>query len=210
MAKKGPIGAFYMEQMSNGGSPTSPGGEVLVYEAPDGVVCVDVRVDRETVWLTQRQMAEVFDTTPENVVMHLRSVFSRKELEAEATTKDFLVVRMEGRRRVQRSLKHFNLDAIISVGYRVNSRRGVLFRQLATRTLRNHMLRGYTLNERRAGRQEHPQAGCGALRQRASSGGDQLKPLSPPPPPSCPLGSSFSPIKWNIGWRIAPGPRISP
>ena len=110
--------------MSNGGPPTSPGGEVVVYEAPDGVVCVDVRVDRETVWLTQRQMAEVFDTTPENVVMHLRSVFSSKELEGEATTKDFLVVRMEGRRRVQRSLKHYNLDAIISVGYRVNSRRG--------------------------------------------------------------------------------------
>ena len=173
-----------MEQMSNGGSPTSPGGEVVVYEAPDGVVCVDVRVDRETVWLTQRQMAEVFDTTPENVVMHLRSVFSSKELEAEATTKDFLVVRMEGRRGVQRSLKHYNLDAIISVGYRVNSRRGVLFRQLATRTLRNHMLRGYTLNERRAGRQEHPQAGCGALRQRLPRGMIELKTLSPPPPPS--------------------------
>ena len=91
---------------------------------------------------------------------------------------------MEGRRGVQRSLKHYNLDAIISVGYRVNSRRGVLFRQLATRTLRNHMLRGYTLNERRAGRQEHPKAGCGALRQRLPRGMIELKTLSPPPPPS--------------------------
>ena len=89
---------------------------------------VDVRLDRETVWLTQRQMAQVFDTTPENVLMHLRNVFASGELEAEATTKEFLAVRTEGRRRVRRTLKHYNLDAIISVGYRVNTKRGVRFR----------------------------------------------------------------------------------
>ena len=128
---------------------TGPGGEVAVYEGADGEARVDVRVDRETVWLTQRQMAQVFDTTPENVLMHLRNVFASGELEADATTKEFLAVRTEGRRRVRRRLKHYNLDAIISVGYRVNSMRGVRFRQWATRTVHDHLVRGYTLNERR-------------------------------------------------------------
>ena len=126
-----------------------PGGEVAVYEGADGEPRVDVRVDRETVWLTQRQMARVFGTTPENVLMHLRNVFASGELEADATTKEFLAVRTEGRRRVRRRLKHYNLDAIISVGYRVNSKRGVRFRQWATRTVHDHLVRGHTLNERR-------------------------------------------------------------
>ena len=103
----------------NGETPEAgPGGEVAVYESAEGEVRVDVRLDRETVWLTQRQMAQVFDTTPENVLMHLRNVFTSGELEPEATTKEFLAVRTEGRRRVRRRLKHYNLDAIISVGYR--------------------------------------------------------------------------------------------
>ena len=126
-----------------------PGGEVADFESGDGKVRVDVRFDQETVWLTQRQMAEVFDTTSENVLMHLRNVFACGELEAEATTKEFLAVRIEGRRRVRRRLKHYNLDAIFSVGYRVNSRRGVHFRQWDTRTLRDHLVHGYTVNERR-------------------------------------------------------------
>ena len=100
-----------------------------MYESSDGEVRFDVRFDRETVWLTQRQMAEVFDTTPENVLMHPCNVFAGGEVEAEATTKESLAVRTEGRRRVRRRLNHYNLDAIVSVGYRVNSRRGVRFRQ---------------------------------------------------------------------------------
>ena len=126
-----------------------PGGEVVVYEAPDGEVQLNVRFDRDTVWLTQRQMAEIFVTSSENVIMHLRNVFAQNELDEQATTKDFLVVQQEGTRRVRRSLRHYNLDAIISVGYRVNSPRAVRFRQWATRTLREHLVRGYTLNERR-------------------------------------------------------------
>ena len=121
--------------MNNESPILSPGGEIVVYEAPDGEVRVEARPEQETVWLSQRDMAAVFDTTPENVLMHLRNVFSSEELEAEATTKDFLVVRTEGRRQVRRRIRHYNLDAIISVGYRVNSRRGVRFRQWATRTL---------------------------------------------------------------------------
>ena len=107
--------------VSNESPLPSPGGEVVVYETPDGDVRVDVRLEQETAWLSQRDMAEVFDTTPENVLMHLRNVFSSNELEAEATTKDFLVVRTEGRRQVRRHIGHYNLEAIISVGYRVNS-----------------------------------------------------------------------------------------
>lgn len=125
------------------------GGEVLVYEASDGGVRVEVKLDRDTVWLTQRQMSELFDTTPENVLMHLKKIYADGELEEPATAKDFLAVRTEGKRQVQRRLKHYNLDAIISVGYRVNSRRGVRFRQWATQTLRDHLVRGYTINRQR-------------------------------------------------------------
>ena len=124
-------------------------GEVAVYEDVDGEVRVDVRLEQETVWLTQRQMAEVFDSTPENVLMHLRNIFASGELETEATTKDFLIVRTEGKRKVRRRLKHYNLDAIISVSYRVNTKRGVQFRQWATQTLQGYLVRGFTLNEHR-------------------------------------------------------------
>ena len=130
-------------------SPPFPGGEVSVYESEDGEAHVDVRFDKETVWLTQRQMAEVFQSTPQNIVMHLRSVFSSKELDAESTSKDFLIVRSEGQRTVRREVRHYNLDAIISVGYRVHSKRAVRFRQWATRTLREHLVSGYTMSERR-------------------------------------------------------------
>jgi prophage maintenance system killer protein len=125
------------------------GGEVVLYEAPDGEVRLDVRLEQETVWLTQRQMATLFKTTPENVLMHLKNVYGEGELVEMGTTKDFLAVRTEGRRRVRRKLKYYNLDAIISVGYRVNSKRGVRFRQWATGVLREHIVKGYTLNAQR-------------------------------------------------------------
>lgn len=112
---------------------------------------VEVRLDTrgDTVWLTQRQMSTLFETTPENVLMHLRNIFQEGELSEQATTKDFLAVQTEGKRRVQRNLKNYNLDAIISVGYRVSSKRAVLFRQWATRILREHLTQGYTLNRDR-------------------------------------------------------------
>lgn len=128
---------------------TQPGGEIQVYEAADGGVRVEVRLERETVWLTQRQMAELFDTSTDNVGLHLKNIYADQELEELATAEDFSVVQSEGRRRVQRHLKHYNLDAIISVGYRVNSKRGTRFRQWATRTLRDHLVRGYTINRQR-------------------------------------------------------------
>jgi hypothetical protein len=107
----------------------TPGGEVVVYETTDGGVRVEVRLDHDTVWLTQRQMADLFDTSTDNIGLHVKDNFSVKELDEHATTEDFSVVQVERRRRVRRQIKHYNLDAIISVGYRVNSRRGVRFRQ---------------------------------------------------------------------------------
>ena len=126
-----------------------PGGEVIVYESPEGEGSVDVRFKDESVWLTQRQMAEVFRTSTDNVGLHLKNIYATGELKEAATTEDFSVVRSEGQRKVRRALKHYNLDAIISIGYRVNSKRAVRFRQWATRTLREHLVSGFTMNERR-------------------------------------------------------------
>ena len=124
-------------------------GEVILYQSPEGEVTLEVRLSRDSVWLTQRQMAELLDTSTDNVGLHLRNVYSQGELDEAATTEESSVVRLEGNRSVRRSVKHYNLDAVISVGYRVNSARGTQFRMWATRTLRDHVLRGYTLNEQR-------------------------------------------------------------
>ena len=128
---------------------THPGGEVVVYEVPNGGVRVDVRFDRETVWLTQQQMAELFGRDRSVVTRHVHNVFREGELDPEATSAKFAQVRSEGRRAVSREVDHYNLDVIISVGYRVKSLRGTQFRIWATRTLREHLVRGFTLNERR-------------------------------------------------------------
>jgi len=133
--------------MSASGEPFS--GEVIVYETSDGEARVDVRLERETVWLTQKQMAELFDTSTDNVGLHLKNIFDEGELVEAATTEDYSVVQIEGRRKVRRRVRHYNLDAIISVGYRVSSKRGTQFRIWATATLRDHLLRGYTLHESR-------------------------------------------------------------
>jgi prophage maintenance system killer protein len=130
-------------------TPETNGGEVVLYQSPDGDVRLDVRLEHESVWLTQKQMAELFDTSPDNVGLHLKNVYAEGELVEGATTEDSSVVQTEGKRRVRRSVKHYSLDAVISVGYRVNSARGTQFRIWATRTLREHLLRGYTLNEMR-------------------------------------------------------------
>ena len=123
--------------------------QIQIYQGPDGESCVDVRFEKETVWLTQRQMGQVFDTSPENVLMHLKNIYKTRELDQKATAKDFLVVRTEGKRQVKRQLKHYNLDAVISVGYRVNSKRGVQFRIWATKRLRDYLIQGYAVNQQR-------------------------------------------------------------
>ncbi len=125
------------------------GGEIVVYETPDGEIRVDVRLERETVWLSLTQMADLFGRDKSVISRHLRNVFTSGELEREATVARNATVQFEGGRQVVREIEFFNLDAILSVGYRVNSKRGTQFRIWATRTLREHLLRGYSLNERR-------------------------------------------------------------
>ena len=136
--------------MVNIESPASaPGGEVVVYEAPDGEVRVDVRFDRETVWLTQQQMAELFGRDRSVVTRHIGNAFREGELDPGGTSAKFAQVRSEGSRTVSREVDHYNLDVIISVGYRVKSLRGTQFRIWATRILREHLVHGFTMNERR-------------------------------------------------------------
>lgn len=130
-------------------SSINGGGEVVLYEAPDGQIRLDVRLEQDTVWLTQAQMAELFGRERSVVTKHLRNVYSEGELDPRATCAKFAQVQTEGPRTVTREVDHYNLDVIISVGYRVKSKRGTQFRIWATRTLKDHLLRGYTLHEKR-------------------------------------------------------------
>ena len=130
-------------------SGVNGGGEVVLYEAPDGEVQLDVRLERESVWLSLDQMTKLFRRDKSVISRHLRNIFVSKELDRKATVAKNATVQKEGGREVVREIEYFNLDAILSVGYRVNSKRGTQFRIWATRTLRDHLLRGYTLNEKR-------------------------------------------------------------
>ncbi|AHG82425.1 Death-on-curing protein [Bibersteinia trehalosi USDA-ARS-USMARC-188] len=122
---------------------------IEIYQSQDGKTQVSVQFDKETVWLSQAQMASIFDTSSDNISLHLKNIFAEGELDENATTEDFSVVRQEGKRRVTRQLKHYNLDAIISVGYRVKSSSATQFRIWATARLKDYLLKGYALNERR-------------------------------------------------------------
>ncbi|MDZ4200266.1 MAG: virulence RhuM family protein [Kiritimatiellia bacterium] len=123
--------------------------EFLTFAYQTGGDGVEVRVQDGTIWLSQKNMGLLFETTPENVLMHLKNIFAEKELHETATTKEFLAVQTEGKRQVQRSILHYNLDSIIAVGYRVNSNRATAFRQWATGVLRDYTLRGYVMDRKR-------------------------------------------------------------
>lgn len=123
--------------------------EVLIYQSDDGNFQTEVHLKAETVWLTQKQMSDLFDTSTDNIGLHLKNIYFEGELSEAATTEDYSVVRSEGARKVRRSIKHYNLDAIISVGYRVNSVKGTQFRIWANRILKEYLLQGYALNEMR-------------------------------------------------------------
>ena len=125
----------------------------IVQFAEDGLPQLDVWLEDETIWLTQRQMALLFDCAPQNITYHLREIFKIGELEVSATCKEFLQVQIEGSRHISRMQKFYNLDAVISVGYRVNSIRGVKFRQWATAVLKEFLLRG-SVRDRRLGKLE--------------------------------------------------------
>lgn len=121
--------------------------EIIIYQ-PEESVKLEVRLEDETVWLTQAQMAELFKTTPQNVTIHIKSIYKEQELEIMGTCKEHLQVRQEGNRIVRRKQKFYNLDVIISVGYRVKSIYGTRFRQWATRILKDYLLKGYAINHR--------------------------------------------------------------
>lgn len=123
------------------------GNSVVVYHSDDDSVELEVQLSDETVWLTQKQMAWLFDTTSQNITIHINNVYKEKELVKDATCKDFLQVQIEGGRSTRRNVKHYNLDVIISVGYRVKSQRGTQFRQWANRILKEYLLRGYSINQ---------------------------------------------------------------
>lgn len=122
-------------------------GEIVMYQ-PDETIRLEVRVENETVWLTQQQMADLFNATKQNVSLHINNIYDEGELEREATVKDYLTVRKEGKRTVRRHVNLYNLDVIISVGYRVKSIRGTRFRQWANRILKEYLLNGYSINRR--------------------------------------------------------------
>ena len=123
--------------------------EIVLFESRDGAVTLPVPVRDESVWLTRMQMADLFDVTPQNITIHLKKVYAAGELKREATSKDFLLVQTEGGRQITRSVNCYSLDAIISVGYRVNSARATQFRIWATRILKDYIVRGYAINRER-------------------------------------------------------------
>ena len=127
--------------------------EIIIYQTENGQTQIDVRMENETVWLTQAQMAELFNTDRTSIVRHINNIYKTEELEREATCAKIAQVQIEGSRSVTRTIPYFNLDMIISVGYRVNSKRGVQFRQWANRVLKQYLVKGYAVNERRV--QEH-------------------------------------------------------
>lgn len=122
--------------------------QIVIYQSEDGQTQVDVRLENETVWLTQAQMVELFQTTKQNVSLHVGNVFKEGELEEKSTVKEYLTVQKEGERKVSRKVKYYNLDVIISVGYRVKSKRGTAFRIWANNVLKQYLIKGYAVNER--------------------------------------------------------------
>jgi hypothetical protein len=123
-------------------------GEIILYQTDDKSTQLDVRIDSETVWLTQSQMVELFSSTKQNISLHINNVFKEGELIQSSTVKEYLTVQMEGVRRVQRKITIYNLDVIISVGYRVKSKRGTQFRIWANGILKDYLLKGYVMNHR--------------------------------------------------------------
>ncbi|MBI4677789.1 MAG: virulence RhuM family protein [Elusimicrobia bacterium] len=126
-----------------------PGSAIIIYPAEEGRSRIQVRLQDETVWLTQIGLAELYQTTVANINIHIKNILADGELTERATIKDYLMVRSEGLRQVRRAVKHYNLDMILAVGYRVRSARGAQFRQWATERLREYLIKGFTLDDER-------------------------------------------------------------
>ncbi len=124
-------------------------GEIILYQNQDGTIKVDVRIENETVWLSQEQMSLLFDKGRSTITEHISNIYSEKELTSESTSRKFRQVRLEGNRSVDREIEFYNLDVIISVGYRVKSKNGTLFRIWATQRLKEYIIKGFVLNDDR-------------------------------------------------------------
>jgi hypothetical protein len=123
--------------------------QLLIYQTPAGDIKIDVRLENETVWLTQKLMAELFQVSPQNITIHLKNIYEEEELTEDATCKEFLQVQAEGNRSIKRKQKYYNLDAIISVGYRIKSNVATQFRIWATQRLKEYIIKGFALNSER-------------------------------------------------------------
>ncbi len=123
--------------------------KIIIYNTEDGQTKIDVRLEHDTVWLSQKQMAKLFDCSIDNVSLHLKNVFAEGELNEDATTEESSIVQKEGNRTIVRLLKLYNLDAIISLGYRVNSIRGTQFRIWATQKLKEYIIKGFVMDDER-------------------------------------------------------------
>ena len=152
-------------------------GEVIIFQAPDGSVELDVRLERENLWLSLAQMAALFDRDKSVISRHINNVFRESELDRDATVAEFATVQAEGTRQVTRVLELYNLDAIISVGYRVNSLRGTQFRIWATRVLRDHLLQGYSVNAKRLQEMNRAFRLVSSMADRRELSGDEAKAL---------------------------------
>ena len=122
--------------------------DIEIYETERGVQ-IQIKFEEETVWATQKQIAELFQTTPQNITLHLKKVYSEGEIDSISTCKQYLQVQIEGKRSVERKQLYYNIDAILSVGYRINSKQGTQFRQWATKRLKDYLVQGYAINEKR-------------------------------------------------------------
>lgn len=132
--------------------PTRPppaAGEFLLYQTEDGRTRIECRLADEPLWLTQAQIATLFQTTPQNITLHLKAIFEEGELAQAATCRDYLQVRTEGKREVSRKLRHYRLEAVLAVGFRVRSPRGTQFRQWATERLGECLVKGFTMDDAR-------------------------------------------------------------
>ncbi len=125
--------------------------DVVIYQAKSGAIELKGDFSHETIWATQAQIANLFDVTPQNVTLHINNIFKDKELDAKSTCKDSLQVQTEGTRTVERTVKLYNLDTIIAVGYRISSVTGTNFRIWATKTLKGYVIDGYAINKKRIG-----------------------------------------------------------
>lgn len=124
-------------------------GEIIIYQTDDGLTKIDVKVQNETVWLSQQQMADLYDTTKQNISSHIKNIFDEEELAMDSTVKEFLTVQKEGNRKVERKVKYYNLDMIISLGYRIKSKVATNFRRWATERLKEYMIKGFTMDDER-------------------------------------------------------------